>query len=175
MKHNNRPPSKAMALFYLLAVLFALFDRLTKILAIRYLRDLDHSIVIIPDWLKLTYAENLGIAFSVRFLPPLGLLLLTFAISVGVAIYVTKTRNRNTLFVAAFALILGGGVGNLIDRVMLGHVVDFIHFDIYQGVLLGKYVSLWPIFNVADSCITIGACLLILFHDRIFTTEAPNA
>ncbi len=160
-----------MALFYLLAVLFALLDRLTKILAIRYLHDLNHSIVIVPDWLKLTYAENLGIAFSVKFLPPGGLLLLTLAISAGVIWFVLQSKNRSPLFITAFALILGGGVGNLIDRIMLGHVVDFIHFDLYQGMIFGRYFSLWPIFNVADSCICIGACLLILFHDRIFIAK----
>ena len=163
-----------MAFFFSLSLLFALCDRLTKLLAIHYLRALDHSIVIVPDWLKLTYAENLGIAFGVRFLPPQALLLLTFAISIGVIAYVSRTKNRNILLVTAFALILGGGIGNLIDRVVLGHVVDFIHFDLYQGMLFGKPMMLWPIFNVADSCITIGACMLILLHDRIFPAEGAK-
>jgi signal peptidase II len=172
---NNEPvPPPSMALFFILALLFALFDRLTKILAISYLRPLN-SIVIVPDWLKLTYAENLGIAFGVRFLPPQGLLLLTFAISAGVVFFVWKSKDRNLLFVTSFALILGGGIGNLIDRVVLGHVVDFIHFDLYEGVLFGRIVTLWPIFNVADSCITIGACMLLLLHERIFTPERPAA
>ena len=164
-----------MPLFFLLAVLFAVLDRLTKILAIRYLRDLDHSIVIVPDWLKLTYAENLGIAFSVKFLPPSGLLLLTIAISVGVILFVWKSKNRTPLFITAFALILGGGVGNLTDRILLGHVVDFIHFDLWQGIILGRSLSLWPIFNVADSCITIGACMLIVLHEKIFGPDKPAA
>jgi signal peptidase II len=157
-----------MALFYLIAVLAALSDRVTKLLAIHYLRDGGQTIVIAPDWLKLTYAENLGIAFSMRFLPPAGLLLLTLAISAGVIWYVQKSNNRTPLFLTAFALILGGGVGNLLDRVMLGHVVDFIYFDLYHGVLFGIPLDLWPVFNVADSCITIGACMLVLFHDKIF-------
>jgi signal peptidase II len=157
-----------MALFYLIALAAALSDRVTKLLAIHYLRDGGQSIIIAPDWLKLTYAENLGIAFSMRFLPPAGLLVLTLAISAGVIWYVTKSNNRSTLFLTAFALILGGGVGNLLDRVMLGHVVDFIYFDLYHGSLLGIQLDLWPIFNVADSCITIGACMLVLFHDKIF-------
>ena len=163
-----------MAMFYSLALLFAVIDRLTKLLAVRYLRELDHSIVLVPDWLKLTYAENLGIAFGVRVLPPLGLLLLTIGISTGVIIYVSRSANRNNLLVTAFSLILGGGIGNLIDRIVLGHVVDFIHFDLYQGMLFGRPVMLWPIFNVADSCITIGACMLILLHDRIFPAEGAN-
>ena len=157
-----------MALFFLIAVLAALIDRATKLLAIHYLRDGGQTLVIIPDWLKLTYAENLGIAFSLRFLPPTGLLFLTLAISAGVIWYVLKSNNRTPLFLTAFALILGGGVGNLLDRVMLGHVVDFIYFDLYHGVLFGIPLDLWPIFNVADSCITIGACMIVLFHDKIF-------
>ena len=157
-----------MALFFLIAVLAALFDRATKLLAIHYLRDGGQTLVIIPDWLKLTYAENLGIAFSLRFLPPTGLLFLTLAISAGVIWYVLKSNNRTPLFLTAFALILGGGVGNLLDRVMLGHVVDFIYFDLYHGVLFGIPLDLWPIFNVADSCITIGACMIVLFHEKIF-------
>ncbi|NTU52936.1 MAG: signal peptidase II [Chlorobiaceae bacterium] len=160
-----------MALFYLLAVLAAFVDRLTKLLAIRFLRDGEPGIVIIPDWFKLTYTENLGIAFGVQFLPPLGVLFLTILISVGVILYVRRSKNRSPLFMTAFALILGGGVGNMIDRIMLGHVVDFIYFDLYHGMFLGLQLDLWPIFNVADSCITIGACLLMLFHDRIFDEQ----
>lgn len=174
-KNHASRPSRHMTLFFLLAVLFALLDRLTKMVAIRYLRDMDQSIVIVHDWLKLTYAENLGIAFGVRFLPPQGLLILTLLISAGVVVYVSKSGRHNLLFVTSFALILGGGIGNLIDRVVLGHVVDFIHFDLYEGMLFGRPVSLWPIFNVADSCITIGACMLIFLYDRIFTTDGNRA
>lgn len=157
-----------MVLFYLLALIIVTIDQVTKLLAINFLRGNPNGIIIIPDWLKLLYAENFGIAFGVRLLPPWGLLLLTLAISAGVIWYVWKSQNRSPLFLTIFALILGGGIGNLIDRIMLGHVVDFIYFDLYQGVLFGSYVSLWPIFNVADSCITIGACMLVFLHQKIF-------
>jgi signal peptidase II len=160
-----------MALFYLITLIAAILDRVTKLLAIHYLRDGNQNIVIIPDWFSLTYAENLGIAFGMRLLPPAGLLVLTMIISGGVIWYVRKSKNRSPLFITAFALILGGGAGNLIDRIILGHVVDFIYFDLYHGTLLGLSLDLWPIFNIADSCITIGACLLVLFHDRIFNDE----
>ncbi len=160
-----------MAPFFTLATLFIILDRATKLLAVHYLRDLGHSVLLVGNWLKFTYAENLGIAFGVRMLPPAGLLVLTLAISAGVVAYVWKSQNRSMLFLATFALILGGGVGNLIDRIMLGHVIDFIHFDLYQGVLFGRETTLWPIFNVADSCITIGACMLLFFHERIFPTR----
>lgn len=160
-----------MPLFFIIAVLSTLIDRVTKLLAINVLRDGGQSIVIIPDWFSLTYAENLGIAFGVRVLPPAGLLLLTLIISGGVIWYVWKSNNRNPLFITAFGLILGGGVGNLIDRIVLGHVVDFIYFDLYHGIVFGIPLDLWPIFNIADSCITIGACLLVFLHDRIFNEK----
>jgi len=51
---------------------------------------------------------------------------------------------------------------------MLGHVVDFIYFDLYHGAYLGLQLDLWPVFNIADSCITIGALMLVLFHEKIF-------
>ena len=61
----------------------------------------------------------------------------------------------------------------MIDRISIGRVVDFIYFDLYHGVIFGTYLSLWPIFNIADSAITIGACMLILFHNRLFPEETP--
>ncbi|ACF12045.1 lipoprotein signal peptidase [Chlorobaculum parvum NCIB 8327] len=157
-----------MVQFYLLTLVFIVVDRFAKLFAINVLRDLPNGIVLVPDWFKLMYAENLGIAFGLRLLPPEGILLLALAISAGLTWYVWISQNRSPLFILTFALILGGGLGNLIDRLIFGHVVDFIYFDIYQGTLFGKYVSLWPIFNIADACITIGACLLFFFHDKIF-------
>lgn len=161
-----------MPLFFIIALLAALIDRVTKLLAVSVLRDGGQSIVIIPDWFSFTYAENLGIAFGVRLLPPAGLLLMTIIISAGVIWYVWKSENRNPLFITAFGLILGGGAGNLIDRIMLGHVVDFIYFDLYHGTIFGIPLDLWPIFNIADSCISVGAALLVLFHDRIFNIKS---
>ena len=113
-----------------------------------------------------------------EFASPAVLLLLTGLITVVVLLYVILSKNRTTLFLIPFALIVGGGVGNMIDRVIIGRVVDFIYFDLYHGKIFGTYLSLWPIFNVADSAITIGACILILFHNKIFpesiTTEKNN-
>ena len=62
----------------------------------------------------------------------------------------------------------------MIDRVIIGRVVDFIYFDLYHGKIFGTYLSLWPIFNVADSAISIGACMLILFHNKIFPESIPT-
>ena len=163
-----------MKWFFTLILLVVTVDQLTKKLAIRVLRDAAQSITIIPDLLSLTYTENKGVAFGMEFAPAGMLLLLTGLITIIVLVYVILSKNRTTLFLVPFALIVGGGIGNMIDRVILGRVVDFIYFDLYHGKIFGTYLSLWPIFNVADSAISIGACMLILFHNRIFPEDNPK-
>jgi len=153
--------------FFLLLSIIGL-DRFTKQLAILFLRNTGESITIIPGMLSFTYAENRGIAFGMEFLPPSVLLALTTIIVSGVIFYTLRQENPHPLFLASFGLIAGGGIGNLIDRFTTGRVVDFIYFDLYRGELFGHWISLWPIFNIADSAITIGACMLVLFYSRIF-------
>ncbi len=163
-----------MKLFLSLILLVITLDQWTKKLAITFLRDGVQNITIIPDFFSLTYAENKGVAFGLEFAPPAILLLLTGLITAIVFFYVIRSKNRSALFLLPFALITGGGIGNMIDRMRLGHVVDFIYFDLYHGHVFGTYLSLWPIFNIADSAITIGACMLILFYNKLFPVESPN-
>lgn len=162
-----------MKWFFTLASIIVLLDQFTKRLAVMFLRG-QESIAIIGDWLKLTYAENNGIAFGVEFAPPLVMALLVGLISLLILVYVVQSGNRTTSFLLPFALIFSGGIGNLIDRLTVGRVIDFIHFDLYQGMIMGSWVSLWPIFNVADSAITIGACILIVMHEKIFSATASS-
>ncbi|MEI7748411.1 MAG: signal peptidase II [Chlorobiaceae bacterium] len=157
-----------MKWFFSLVLLVITADQLTKKMAVAFLRDAAQSIVIIPGFFSFTYAENKGVAFGLEFAPPAVLLLLTACITGVVLLYVFKSNNRTALFLVPFALITGGGIGNMIDRITLGRVVDFIYFDLYNGYVFGSYLSLWPIFNVADSAISIGACILIIFHNKIF-------
>jgi len=157
-----------MKWFFSLVLLVITADQLTKKMAVAFLRDAAQSIVIIPGFFSFTYAENKGVAFGLEFAPPAVLLLLTALITAVVLLYVFKSNNRTALFLVPFALITGGGIGNMIDRITLGRVVDFIYFDLYNGYVFGNYLSLWPIFNIADSAISIGACILIIFHNKIF-------
>jgi signal peptidase II len=157
-----------MKLFFSLILLVVTVDQLTKKLAITFLRDGVQSISIIPDLFSFTYAENKGVAFGLEFASPTVLLLLTGFITAIVLFYVIRSKNRTALFLVPFALITGGGIGNMIDRITLGKVVDFIYFDLYHGHIFGTHLSLWPIFNVADSAITIGACMLIIFNNKVF-------
>jgi signal peptidase II len=162
-----------MKLFFSLILLVITVDQVTKKLAITLLRDGVQSIAVIPDLFSLTYAENKGVAFGLEFAPPTVLLLLTALITTIVLLYVIRSKNRTPLFLIPFAFITGGAVGNMIDRIVHGKVIDFIYFDLYHGHIFGTYLSLWPIFNVADSAITIGACMLIIFHNTLFPDGSP--
>jgi signal peptidase II len=121
-------------------------------------------IQIIPRFFRLTHTENTGAAFSLFADSPSHwkiALLISFSVIAMVVVSVLLWRQTRILTITgiALSLILGGAVGNLWDRVASGRVVDFllVYFRQYQ----------WPVFNLADSAIVVGACLLvieILFH-----------
>lgn len=158
-----------MLLFFLVTGLVIALDQFTKQLAINSLMQNKNSLVLIADWLKLTYTENTGIAFGISLGSHSLLIAITALILAALLLYVVFSKNRTPVFLVTFGLILGGGVGNLIDRVAFGRVVDFIHVDIYQGYLFGSWMSLWPVFNIADSAITVGACILLIWHNKILS------
>jgi signal peptidase II len=116
--------------------------------------------------LTLTHVHNRGIAFSL-FADggPLSRLLLHALILTAVVVIawmMVRHGHRQPLAALAFGLILGGAAGNLLDRILYGWVVDFIRV----WVSIGGRVWSWPDFNVADSAITVGACLLIISELR---------
>jgi signal peptidase II len=129
---------------------------------------------LIGDWLKLTYTENSGIAFGIDLGGRAVVTTLSILATLGICYYLYRTQRKNIYYRIAFGLIIGGAIGNLIDRAFYGQVVDFIHFDIYNGMLFGKYVSLWPIFNVADAAITCGVAVMFIWYRQVFE-ETPAA
>jgi signal peptidase II len=142
----------------LISALVILADRITKNLIIHRIRP-GYTIPIIPGVFHLSHVLNTGAAFSLmENLPPNGVRLGLIAFSVIAALIVFgllwRTGRTFTLTSVALALILGGALGNLYDRIRFHHVVDFLAVRIYHYD--------WPDFNVADSCIVIGACLLML-------------
>ena len=132
-------------------------DQVTKWILDRAL-NLHQSVTVIPGFLNLTYVRNTGAAFGFLSSPEPGLrstLLTVFSlIAIGaiIALWI-KDREAGWVFVMGLAMVLGGAVGNLIDRVRLGEVVDFV--DVYWR---GYH---WPAFNVADSAITVGVIFLL--------------
>lgn len=122
-----------------------LLDQLTKFIVAREL-ILGQSVPVIKGVLHFTLLYNRGAAFGI-LKNQLSFFILTSAIA-AVLIIISLKKNKRTVYNFSLGLMLAGALGNLIDRLFLGHVVDFIDFRI------------WPVFNVADSAITIGAILL---------------
>lgn len=132
---------------------------------------------IIGDFFKLTFVENPGIAFGIDVNETSKLLLSIFTLlaAIGIFYYLWKSRDQKLIVRLALAFILGGAIGNLIDRtfygvfygyekIFYGHVVDFFNIDFFDFTIFGRTYERWPIFNIADASVTIGVSLLLIFH-----------
>ena len=154
---KNWPRPRRLFWLLLISALDVVADRLTKTWVAAHVR-LGGAIPVIPRVLRITHWTNEGAAFSmfagsasphvVRW----GLIAFTLAAALAVFIAMLRFGNRITLATVALALILGGALGNVHDRIVYGSVVDFIEVHIFSYH--------WPDFNLADSSIVIGACLL---------------
>jgi signal peptidase II len=142
----------------LLALAVFVFDQWTKWL-VETRVPLHSSQEIIPGLLHLSHVRNSGVAFGLfaTLGATWGAWIVTGAVSIvlaGVIWFFRRTSDQEPLLLTALGLVLGGAVGNLLDRITTGAVTDFV------GVFIGSYR--WPDFNVADSAISIGICLLVL-------------
>ena len=151
------------------------------------------SIPVIGDWFKLTYTENPGMAFGVTFGPPALITILSLVATVVIVGYLVSVRRGYTPYRMSLALVLGGAVGNIIDRIFYGRifydlpyfqgrVVDFLHLDVWRGylpewlpILGGNAVALFPIGNVADVAIIAGVVGIIWFQRRFHEKAAADA
>ena len=141
-----------LTLFFLFLTLVIL-DQFTKALVINFFNLYD-SVALLP-MINLTFVVNYGFAFGLLNNPSLNQILVSLVI-LAIIIYflylLIKTQDK--IFQLTLTLILAGALGNFIDRIFRGFVIDFI--DIY----IGKYH--WPAFNIADSCITLGFVVLMI-------------
>jgi signal peptidase II len=149
---------RARTFHFLLALIVILVDRWTKRLVAAHIAMYRH-IQIIPGFFRLTHTENTGAAFSLFADSPAhwktGLLIgFSLLAMVIVSVLLWKQERPLTITGTALSLILGGAVGNLWDRIASGRVVDFLLFYVKQYQ--------WPVFNLADSAIVVGAGLLVL-------------
>lgn len=138
-----------------LSLLAVVLDQGSK-LVVDSSMQLYQSIPILP-FFKITYVHNTGAAFS--FLSEAGgwqrwfFAGLALVISVIITVWLSRLQKHETLLAIALSLVLGGAVGNLIDRLAYGYVIDFL--DVYYGTWH------WPAFNIADSAITLGVVLML--------------
>jgi|TARA_B110000259_G_scaffold182683_1_gene226676 signal peptidase II len=144
-----------MLKYLFITSLVIVFDQVSKWLMVSWL-SLYETVVVMP-YFNLTMAHNEGAAFS--FLSQAGgwqrwlFIGLALVISVVLLVWLAKLKPTEKLEAISLSLILGGAIGNVIDRISYGYVIDFI--DLYIGH------NHWPVFNIADSAICIGAILLV--------------
>lgn len=150
----KKETNSAFDIFLSLAIVSSVvgLDRLSKIF-FSHLLSLGESWVIFRNVLHMTLVHNTGIAFGmfknqgvVFIIIPLILIAL---LVYNFYHYKYNNEKLSRIYVVAVSLIIAGAIGNLVDRILYGYVIDFIDFRI------------WPVFNIADSAITIGACLLL--------------
>ncbi|MBM2841168.1 MAG: lspA [Bacteroidetes bacterium] len=133
---------------------------------------------LLGDFLRLTYIENPGMAFGIDIGGKLFFSLFSILASAAILFYLYKAREESLGLRLSLAMILGGAIGNLIDRVFYGvifgtaplfygKVVDFFDFDFFNIDFLGYHLSRWPVFNVADAAVTIGVVMLLFLHRSV--------
>jgi signal peptidase II len=165
----TKPTSKDRRIpLFLLTALVLLTDRLSKNWIVKNIVP-GSAIPVIPNIFRLTHVLNTGAAFSLlATFPPnavrIGLIVFSILAAVIVLVMLWRTGRTFSLTSISLALILGGALGNLYDRIRFRHVVDFLEVKIVHYH--------WPDFNVADSCIVIGACLLLI---EIFRPQPANS
>lgn len=138
-------------MYYLIIFAVILLDQILKQL-VRVTMELNQSIPVWNQVFHLTYIQNYGAAFSMLQNQRLLLLATTSILILGMSGYlVWKHRTLHPWIKLSMSLIIGGGIGNLIDRVLLHYVVDYIDFRVF------------PVFNAADIAVTVGCGLLILY------------
>lgn len=157
---GGRPPRhwRSFAILVgLITIPLIAIDQLSKVYISAHM-SMWESIAIIPNWFDITYTQNPGAAFSMfANFPPIFRDVFLFALStiaIIVLLVMIFQSDEISLISIAFAMVLAGATGNLIDRAIRGRVIDFIRVHYYDAS--------YPIFNVADSAITIGVILIIL-------------
>jgi signal peptidase II len=157
--------------YLILSAAVILLDLWTKALVLARI-DLHETIPIIPKFFQLVHVRNTGAAFGIGAnassrLVPLLLNIGAIAVFCVVVVYALRSAVSDRLLQTGLHLILGGAIGNLLDRFRFGYVVDFL--DVYAGT------HHWPAFNVADSAICIGIALLFLDMRKKPESEAVVA
>ena len=134
-----------------IGVALAAIDQVIKFFVNTNLKEVG-SVSVIDNLLSFTYVENNGVAFGSFAGNRWIFVVLTTALIAAILIYMFKKKPQSKLFYASVALIVGGGIGNFIDRVLYGYVIDYISLSFFP-----------PVCNFADYCITVGTVLLMIY------------
>ncbi len=149
-----------------ISVIVILLDQLSKFLVRKYMAWESHSVI--GEFVKLTHVQNSGAAFSISLGSPMinriFFITITFIFLIVLLIIMKKSESKTELI--AYSLVVGGAIGNLIDRIIYGSVTDFVDCD-FPDFIMERFA----IFNVADSSIVIAICILIIYY--LFFDKKP--
>ncbi len=137
----------------ILTILVILVDFFSKYMVSK-LMTVNETIDLIDNFLRITYVKNTGAAFSIFSNNTILVIIISVVIIGFLLFYIYKNKGNNKLENVSYAFILGGAIGNLIDRLVYGYVIDFLDFEILS------YDA--PIFNLADTFIVIGVILFLI-------------
>lgn len=141
-----------MAFFALIVgALLVIADQVIKMLVSAHLKPVG-TVEVIDNIFSLTYVENRGVAFGMFKDMQWIFILITSVFIIAIIVYMFKTKPKGKLFYVCAGLIIGGGVGNLIDRIFYGYVIDYLSLSFFS-----------PVCNFADYCITIGTVMLVIY------------
>jgi len=140
-----------------LTIVFLVIDIVSK-LVVSNLMNVNESIRVIRDFFYITYVRNTGAAWSIFAGETWLLIIVSLIIMFLIIWYIYKNRPKSKLEIVGYSMVLGGAIGNFIDRVIYGYVIDFLNFYIFGYD--------YPIFNLADSFILIGVILLVIYTWR---------
>ena len=191
--------------YYLLSIGIIVLDHVIKLLVHYNMEmGLAGQIPVFGDWFKLHYTLNPGMAFGMELGSEYGKLILTVfrliaMVGIGYYLYYLAHRKAHPGLLWCVALILGGAVGNVIDSTFYGvfldnapynastpwfhgQVIDMFYIDIWEGRVAdwvpiwgGKYIALWPIFNIADASIFVGVAIILLFQKKFLVETQKTA
>lgn len=146
-----------MTIIIILSIIFLIIDQITKILVVNSLVP-GENIEIIKNIFSIIYTNNTGAAFSILLGKRIFLIVVAVLIIGVLLYYIKRNKIEKKIDIIALSFVIGGSLGNLIDRIVRGYVIDFI------SIKIGNYN--FPIFNVADILIVIGVFLLLLSSRR---------
>jgi len=140
---------------YSISFIVLLLDQIIKLVVMNNM-NLHQEIKIIPNFFSLYYVENPGAAFSILGNQTMLLIIVSVVCLILIKEYIKKEKEFSNLSIISLGMIIGGTIGNLFDRILYKAVIDYLAFDIF------KYS--FPVFNLADIAITVGAGLLLLSY-----------
>ncbi|MFH1784431.1 MAG: signal peptidase II [bacterium] len=149
---------KSLMIIYVIALVLLILDQISKYIIANNMLP-GESLPVINNIFHITYVENTGAAFGILKGQNFFFIVISIIAIVYIVFFSKKALGRTILPTVSLGIILGGILGNLADRLRLGCVVDFLDFQI------------WPVFNVADSGISVGAALLIIYLIKTDKTE----